>query len=74
MNFADIKVANGKMGFDSPMTLHAQISHNTNCELVVWYVNCFTIISSNNGWRPPTNMLYPIKTKRCLLSCTKKNK
>lgn len=58
INFADIEMANGKMGFDSPMSLLAQISYNANCEFVVRYVYCFPIISSNYGWRPPTNMLW----------------
>jgi hypothetical protein len=56
-------VTNGEMVFDSPMSLLAQISHNTNREFVVWYVNGFPIVSPDYGWRPPTNML-----------CSKENK
>jgi hypothetical protein len=35
INFADIKMTDGKMCFDAPMRLLSEISHNIHTELVV---------------------------------------
>jgi hypothetical protein len=43
------------------MRLLTKVPHNVNSELVVWNVNCFTIITSYNCWRPPTHMLENIE-------------
>ena len=50
-------MADSKVGFDTPMALLGEISHNINSEFVVRNMNCFTILASDNGWGPPTNML-----------------
>jgi hypothetical protein len=57
IDLINIQVTDGKMGLDAPMRLLSKVPHNVNSELVVWNVNCFTIITSYNCWRPPTHML-----------------
>lgn len=48
INFADIKMTDGKMCFDAPMRLLSKIPHNVYTELVVRNMNCFTVITSDN--------------------------
>lgn len=45
------------MSLDTPMSLLGKIPHNTNSEFVIWNMDRFTIIASDDGWRPPTDVL-----------------
>lgn len=57
IDFIDIQMTDGYVGLDAPMSLLAKIPDNIYRELVIWNVNCFTIIASYNCWWPPTHML-----------------
>lgn len=46
----NIQVTNGKVILDAPMGFLAKIPHNIHCKLVVWNVNCLTVITSYNCW------------------------
>lgn len=48
IDFANIQVTDGQVGFNTPMSSLAQISHNIHRELMVWYVDSLTIIGSDN--------------------------
>lgn len=54
-------MADSKMGLDAPMGLLTQITHYTHTKLMVWNMYSFAVISSNDSWWPPANMLqkYP---------------
>lgn len=43
-------MTDGYVVLDAPMSLLAKIPHNIHSELVIWNVNCFTIIASYNCW------------------------
>jgi len=56
-NFSSIHVAYSKIGLNTPMGSPGVIPYYRYCKLMVRNVYRFSIITSNNCWRPPTNML-----------------
>lgn len=73
VNFIDVQMADGKVGFNPPVSFLTEISNDIHGKLMVWYVNCFTIFTSNDCWRPPPYVLQLIEMEinaSCLRSYT----